>query len=358
MEKILLYFVAAFFIIGAADYIEGNKFGVGDMFEKGIKTMGSLALSMLGILSLIPFLIDKLGYVLNIISEKVLIDPSIFLGSIFAVDMGGYNLCTQLAYTSNMGIFSGIIISSMLGCTISFTIPLAIGIVRKENIDCIFKGFICGIISLPAGLIIAGLILGIPFIKIIYNLLPVILLVIIISIGIIIKPQKTLNIFKGISTLIRYLGIIGIIVQGVYSICGVKLLNNIMPLNEVIEIVGRIAIFLSGAYVMIEFLKRLFRNHLLYIEEKAEINSDSIMALIGSLASAIIIFDDFDKLDYKGKIICTAFSVSGAYVFGGQLGYVSSIAPQYLGLYVAIKLLSGIISIFFAVVFLKCENKS
>jgi ethanolamine transporter len=29
----------------------------------------------------------------------------------------------------------------------------------------------------------------------------------------------------------------------------------------------------------------------------------------------------------KGKVICTAFAVSGAFVFGGQLAYVASVAP-------------------------------
>ena len=61
MESILLYIVSIFFVIGAIDYIEDNRFKLGSSFEAGIKSMGSLALSMIGILSLTPFLLDQIS---------------------------------------------------------------------------------------------------------------------------------------------------------------------------------------------------------------------------------------------------------------------------------------------------------
>ncbi|CAI3674287.1 ethanolamine utilization protein EutH [Clostridium neonatale] len=357
MESILLYIVSIFFVIGAIDYIEDNRFKLGSSFEAGIKSMGSLALSMIGILSLTPFLLDQISNVLITISNKILIDPSIFLGSIIAVDMGGYNLCSNLANDSSMRIFSGILISSILGCTISFTLPLSIGLVKKEELDSLFKGILCGIIAMPIGLFVGGLMLKLSIIKIIYNLLPIILLSIFIGMGILFKTSQTVFIFDLLGKIIRFIGMIGIIVQGVKSICGVELLKNIMPIQEVLLTVGKIAIFLSGAYVMIEFIKKALNKYLKFIESRVKINQDSILALIGSLASAIIIFDSFEKLDYKGKVICSAFSVGGAYVFGGQLGYVAGVEPSMLNVYVITKLLCGIIGVIIAIIFLKYENK-
>ncbi len=40
MESILLYIVSIFFVIGAIDYIEDNRFKLGASFEAGIKSMG------------------------------------------------------------------------------------------------------------------------------------------------------------------------------------------------------------------------------------------------------------------------------------------------------------------------------
>ena len=43
-------------MLGAVDRIIGNKFGLGQEFENGILAMGSLAMAMVGIISLAPVL--------------------------------------------------------------------------------------------------------------------------------------------------------------------------------------------------------------------------------------------------------------------------------------------------------------
>ena len=48
--------MAAFAVLGAIDRILGNRFGLGQSFEEGILAMGSLALAMLGIITLAPVL--------------------------------------------------------------------------------------------------------------------------------------------------------------------------------------------------------------------------------------------------------------------------------------------------------------
>ena len=45
-----------FMALGAVDRIIGNRFGLGEKFEEGIIAMGSLALSMIGIICLAPVL--------------------------------------------------------------------------------------------------------------------------------------------------------------------------------------------------------------------------------------------------------------------------------------------------------------
>ncbi len=48
-------------MISGIDYILGNKFKLGEKFEEGIKSMGVLALSMIGIYSLAPIISNGLG---------------------------------------------------------------------------------------------------------------------------------------------------------------------------------------------------------------------------------------------------------------------------------------------------------
>lgn len=358
MGNIVLYIVALFFLIGAIDYIEGNRLEIGQSFEEGIKTMGPLSISMVGILSLTPVFSKLLSKFLVPIAQRLSLDASIFAGSLIAIDMGGFNLSKDLSSSNEIGNLSGILMASILGCTISFTLPLAIGLVKKENLEFLFKGILCGIIALPIGLFAGGIMLKVLFKELIYNLIPVILISLGLSLGIVFMTSKIISLFQYIGKGIKFLSILGLAIQGVKSICGITLLDNLMPLEEVLTIVGKISIFLGGAYVILEIIKKCLKRFLEKLSNKTDMNISSIAALIGSFASAIVVFTNYDDLDDNGKVICAAFSVGGAYVFGGQMGYVSSVAPEILATYITVKLICGILAIIFAVIFLKYENNS
>ena len=358
MESIVLYIITLFFILGAIDYLLGNKFSIGEEFENGIKTMGPLAISMVGILSITPLLSSIIEIVISPIAKNFNIDPSIFSSSFIAIDMGGYNIASNIANSSEFVIFSGILMASILGCTLSFTLPLALGLVKEKYMDSLTKGFLCGIITVPIGLFIGGLALKIDLRSLFINLFPIILLSVILSIGIIFKPKLCIFIFNFIGKVIVCISVLGLVIQGIYSIIGIKIVENIMPLQDTLCIVGKISIFLGGAYVMLKFIKKIFGKQFNKLERIFGVNSNTLSAFIGSFASAIIVFDNFHKLDEKGRVICSAFSVSGAYVLGGQLGYVASVEKEYMILYIFVKILSGILAIIFALFILRREDKN
>ncbi|VYU18959.1 ethanolamine utilization protein EutH [Clostridium tertium] len=353
MEKIMLYIIGLFFVVGVIDYILGNKLKLGYGIENGIKSMGSLALSMIGILSITPIISDFLSKYILTIFKGDLLDPSIISSSFIAVDMGGFKIAEAIGRSPEIIYFSGILIASILGCTISFTIPLALGIIKDKHIDIFCKGILCGIITVPIGLFIGGILLKISLIKILISLLPITIISILIIIGLYKSPSKMVIYFKVLSRVIFIIGLIGLGLQGINSITGIELVENLLSLEEAITIVGKIAIFLAGANVMLEVIKRVFSKQIRNLEKKLNINSSSVAALIGSLASAVIVFTDFDKLDDRGKVICSAFSVSGAYVFGGQLAYVVAEAKDIALIYILVKLISGFLAILLALKVIK-----
>ena len=59
-DEILIAVMAVFALLGGVDRILGNRFGLGEKFEEGILAMGSLALAMVGIVSLAPVLASVL----------------------------------------------------------------------------------------------------------------------------------------------------------------------------------------------------------------------------------------------------------------------------------------------------------
>ena len=114
--------------------------------------------------------------------------------------------------------------------------------------------------------------------------------------------------------------------------------------------VGKIAIFLGGAYPLINFITEKFSKVLSKIGEKINIDEFSIAAFLGTLASNIILFQSFSKMSSKGRIALTAFSVSGAFVIGGQLGFVSLKTPEIINIYIASKLIAGVTAMVLALI--------
>lgn len=64
----------------------------------------------------------------------------------------------------------------------------------------------------------------------------------------------------------------------------------------------------------------------------------------------------YDRMDDDGKIINAAFAVSGAFTFGGQLGYVSSVSKAMVMSFIVSKLSAGIFAILLARLLIKVEN--
>ena len=114
IDKIIIYLMVVFAVLGALDRIIGNRFGIGEKFEEGIMAIGSLAVSMVGIIALAPVIAKLLKPVVVPVFNFLGADPAMFAGTILANDMGGATLAQELAYTTDAGLFGGLIVGSMM----------------------------------------------------------------------------------------------------------------------------------------------------------------------------------------------------------------------------------------------------
>lgn len=357
MDKLVLYIIGVFFLIGGIDYVLGNPLRLGAKFEEGIKTMGPLALGMVGIYSIAPLLSKVLSISIIPICRLFNLDPSIIPAAILATDMGGFNIATKIAFSKQMGLFSGVVIASTVGTTISFTIPVALGIISKEDEKYFSKGVMIGIISLPIGCFAAGLWQKINLGVLLWNLVPIFAFAFILGIGLLKVPNVLLKIFNVFGKLVVGLSIIGLLIQGINVLFDVKIVNGLAPFSEVAVIVVKIGLVLAGAYPMLDVINRVFKSKFEKIGKKLGINSISVAGILGNLASNLVTFGVFSKMNPKGKVICTAFGVSGAFVFGGQFGFVSGVAPQMSTEFIIVKFTSGIISILLTLFIYEFENR-
>ena len=162
-DQILIAVMAIFAVLGAADRILGNHLGLGLEFENGILAMGSLALAMVGIVSLAPVLASWLRPVVVPLYRFLGADPAMFAGTILACDMGGGSLAQEMTEDPRAALLGGVITGSMLGATVVFTIPVAMGILRPEDRPAMAKGILCGVVTIPVGVLVGGLAAGYPF---------------------------------------------------------------------------------------------------------------------------------------------------------------------------------------------------
>nr|WP_302141831.1 ethanolamine utilization protein EutH [uncultured Schaedlerella sp.] len=148
MNTIIMWIMAAGAVIGGVDKIFGNRLGLGKRFEEGFLLLGTTALSMAGIICLTPLLSLLLKAAVVPLCDRPGLDPGI-LGGILAIDMGGYQLSTELVGTPDVGRYAGIIVGATFGCTVTFTIPVGMGMVSGEERPLFAKGMLIGLGMMP-----------------------------------------------------------------------------------------------------------------------------------------------------------------------------------------------------------------
>ena len=347
-HEILIAIMAAFALLGAIDRIFMNRFGIGKEFEEGILAMGSLAMAMIGVITLAPVLASVLKPVVVPVFSLLGADAAMFAGSILACDMGGGALATQMTADPDAALLGGVITGSMLGATIVFTIPVAMGILGEEDRPYLAKGILCGIVTIPVGIFVGGLTAGFAPFMVLRNLIPIVLIAALIAFGLWRSEQTMIRGFaafgKGVVALITA-GLGAAIVQ---ELTGFAILPGMAPVSEGFQTVGSIAIVLAGAFPLVAVLTKLLRKPLLKLGKLLGVNDVAAAGLLASLANSIATFGMVKDMDNRGKVVNIAFAVSAAFVFGDHLGFTAGFAPRMLPAMIAGKLSGGISAVLVA----------
>ena len=352
----MIYIMIIFSVIAGIDKILNNRFGLGEKFDEGFKSVGGLAISIIGIYSLSPVIAKVIIPILNPVANILNTDPSVFVGSLLAPDLGGYTTSVEVALHKSIGVFNGIVLSSMLGTVISFTIPIGVGLISKEDFNYFAKGVLAGIMTIPIGMVAGGIMMKIEFIHILFSLIPVIIFSTFIIIGIVKMPNTIVKIFNILGKIIITISTFGLIISIINFMFGVEIIKGLIPLEEGAVLVVKIGVILSGAYPMFHFISGRLHKYLNKIGNKFELDQYSILGIFSSLANSIPMLGIYDKMNEKGKILNASFAVSASYVFGGQLGYISSVSPENVNAFIVSKLVAGISAIIVATLIIKLEK--
>ena len=365
INSVIMLIMMIFMIVGAIDRIRGNKLGYGEKFEDGFNAIGPLAMSMAGVVAAAPVLSMLLGPILKPIYGIFGASPAMFATTLLACDMGGYPLAMQLAEGDvAIGNFAGLILGTMMGPTIVFTIPVALGIIKKEDRPYLGAGVLAGMITIPIGCIVGGLVMNMTPYKmdigrILINLVPVIVIAALIVIGLWFAPGPMINGFNkfgtGVTVVITVLTAIAVFQQitgimfpvfDVMSTVDPDL--GMTPLNNGLLVCGQIGIVLIGAFPMVEWITRTFGGALSKLGGALGMNDKGSAGLVATLANNIAMFNIMGEMNPKGKILNVAFAVSAAFVFGDHLGFAAGNDAQMIFPMIAGKLVAGVTALIVA----------
>lgn len=345
INQIIIFIMMIFMVLGAIDRILGNKYGLGQEFENGFNAMGPLGLAMVGVVSLAPVLAKVLGAVVTPVYQFLGADPAMFATTLLANDMGGYPLAKELAIDPQAGLFAGIILGAMMGPTIVFSIPVALGIIEPKDRKWLAMGMLAGFITIPIGCIAGGLVAGWDIVFILRNLVPVVIVSLLIALGLWRIPEKMTRGFeifgRGVVIMIT-IGLAAIVWE---TLTGIVVIPGMAPVWDGIEIIGAIAIMLLGAFPMVKVLVKVAEKPLKALGKMVGMNDVAAAGMVATLANNIPMFALMKDMDDRGKILNSAFAVSAAFTFGDHLGFTAGVEPQLIFAMVVGKLTAGITAV-------------
>lgn len=337
--------IIIFAILGGIDYVIGNRFGLGGEFKKAFTLLGVMMLSMTGMIIVAPFIGDCLSPAFDFIYRTLHLDPSVIPAILFANDMGGAPLAMEIAKNESIGAFNGLVVASMMGATVSFTIPFALGVVAKENHREMFLGILCGLTTIPVGCFVSGLICGIPIISLLADLLPLIIFSAVLAVGIIKIPNICVKIFKGFGIGLTAVIIAGLLLGIVEFLTGKKLIEGLATIEEGASVCLNASIVMSGMFPLVKLLSVILKKPLRYVGKRIGVNEEAALGFVSTLATNATTFGIMDKMDKKGIMLNSAFAVSAAFTVAGHLAFTMAIDEAYILPMIVGKLVAGILAL-------------
>lgn len=353
----IMFIMAIGVLIGGADCMLNNRFGLGEKFEEGLLCLGPTALSMVGIICLAPKLAEFLGPVLVPLYRFFGADPAMFAG-ILAIDMGGYPLALSLAEDIRIGHLSGILVASMLGATIVFTIPVGLHMIEEQDHAYFAKGLLIGLVPMPFGVFVGGLMMGLPANVIFVNLIPILLTDLLLALGLLFAQKRMVQGFVYFGRFIKMVTVVGLCAAAFEHLSGIVLIPGMPPIMEAMTTVAGICIVLLGSLPLITLLLRLLKNPLERLGGILGLDGVSVGGMMFSCISVLPVFRIMKDMCPKGKVVVTACMVNTIAVFAAHLGFTAQVQPDMLIPMMTAKLSAGVAAILLALIVMGREHEN
>lgn len=376
---IVVYIIMACAIAGCLASVIKPESELGQQFVAGIDSIGPIFLPVAGIMASAPYLTAFVSAVFGPAYSVVGADPAMAATTFIAVDMGGYQLADALAETRESWIMA-MVTGYMAGATIVFSIPVALKMLEKRDRKYLALGVMSGLLAIPIGVLVASAIIAVshPMVREIVstnadatyqlalswgqigvNLIPLIIICVALAAGLKFKPDAMIKgfiVFGRVMESALKIVFVLVVVEyftGVWStLFGSFGFDPIIADEEdvfrALEVSGAIGMMLCGAFPMVYLIRRYLAKPLAKIGGAVGLSSDATAGLLAGSANVLALFSMVKDLRAKDKVICMAFAVCCAFLFGDHLSFTANFQPNLIVVVLAGKLAAGICAIVFA----------
>ena len=376
---IVVYIIMACAIAGCLASVIKPESELGQQFVAGIDSIGPIFLPVAGIMASAPYLTAFVSAVFGPAYSAVGADPAMAATTFIAVDMGGYQLADALAETRESWIIA-MVTGYMAGATIVFSIPVALKMLEKRDRKYLALGVMSGLLAIPIGVLVASAIIAVshPMVREVVstnadatyqlalswgqigvNLIPLIIICVALAAGLKFKPDAMIKgfiVFGRVMESALKIVFVLVVVEyftGVWStLFGSFGFDPIIADEEdifrALEVSGAIGMMLCGAFPMVYLIRRYLAKPLAKIGGAVGLSSDATAGLLAGSANVLALFSMVKDLRAKDKVICMAFAVCCAFLFGDHLSFTANFQPNLIVVVLAGKLAAGICTIVFA----------
>lgn len=376
---IVVYIIMASAIAGCLASVIKPESELGQQFVAGIDSIGPIFLPVAGIMAAAPYLTAFVSAVFGPAYSAVGADPAMAATTFIAVDMGGYQLADALAETRESWIMA-MVTGYMAGATIVFSIPVALKMLEKRDRKYLALGVMSGLLAIPIGVLVASAIIAVshPMVREVVstnadatyqlalswgqigvNLIPLIIICVALAAGLKFKPDAMIKgfiVFGRVMESALKIVFVLVVVEyftGVWStLFGSFGFDPIIADEEdifrALEVSGAIGMMLCGAFPMVYLIRRYLAKPLAKIGGAVGLSSDATAGLLAGSANVLALFSMVKDLRAKDKVICMAFAVCCAFLFGDHLSFTANFQPNLIVVVLAGKLAAGICAIVFA----------
>lgn len=377
---VVVYIIMACAIAGAVASAIKPESELGQQFVAGVDSIGPIFLPSAGILASAPYLTAFVEGASGPAYGALGADPAMAATTFIAVDMGGYQLADALAQTRESWIMA-MMTGYMAGATIVFTIPVALKMLKKRDRKYLALGVMSGLLAIPIGVFVASAIialshpvirevvstnadatyqLALSWAQIGVNLVPLIIIICVaLALGLKLKPDAMIKgfivfgrVMEGALKIVFVLVVVEYFTGIFTTVFGSFGFDPIIADDEdmfrALETSGAIGMMLCGAFPMVYLIRKYLAKPLAKIGGAVGLSSDATAGLLAGSANVLALLSMVKDLKARDKVICMAFAVCCAFLFGDHLSFTANFQPSLIVPVLLGKLAAGICAIAFA----------